>query len=228
MRGRLLPILLLGLSLLAYGLGQCRGDVNASDCHACLDAAVRDVASKCPGQRSAMVIYEACQLLYSDESFFAVFNKTFSFSSFSSCDATWGTVLHYNDQLFHLMKDLTEKAAYGTPRMFAVGAVQTTPSLKLYAMAQCTQEITADDCDGCLSGISSTSCTSSTKPRQLRRPCHLLLRRHEAPLSILPGDLPVTLTQRSMFDEDSRKFYTNSSPSNKAFNSSEPYAKKKT
>ena len=34
----------------AYGLAQCRADVNASDCLACLDASVRDVASVCPGQ----------------------------------------------------------------------------------------------------------------------------------------------------------------------------------
>ncbi|TVU01630.1 hypothetical protein EJB05_52903, partial [Eragrostis curvula] len=104
----------------AYGLAQCRGDVNASDCRACLDAAVRDVARKCPGQRSAMVIYEACQLRYSDESFFAVFNKTFSFYS---CDATWGTLHHFNEPLYHMIVNLTEKAAYGSPRMFAVGAV---------------------------------------------------------------------------------------------------------
>ncbi|TVU19988.1 hypothetical protein EJB05_36174, partial [Eragrostis curvula] len=43
-----------------YGLAQCRADVNASDCRACLEATARGVATRCPGQKSAMLIYESC------------------------------------------------------------------------------------------------------------------------------------------------------------------------
>ncbi|TVU20003.1 hypothetical protein EJB05_36189, partial [Eragrostis curvula] len=56
----------------AYGLAQCRGDVNASDCLACLGSAAQDVTSKCPDQKSAMVIHEFCLLRHSNASFFGI------------------------------------------------------------------------------------------------------------------------------------------------------------
>ncbi|TVU02149.1 hypothetical protein EJB05_52374, partial [Eragrostis curvula] len=48
-----------------YGLAQCRADINASDCRACLDASARGVATWCPGQKSATYIYDSCLLRHS-------------------------------------------------------------------------------------------------------------------------------------------------------------------
>ncbi|GJN14795.1 hypothetical protein PR202_gb01656 [Eleusine coracana subsp. coracana] len=50
-----------------------------------------------------------------------------------------------------LMSNLTWKAAHGNnPRMFAAGAVDHTPLVKIYGMAQCTGDLGGDDCYSCL------------------------------------------------------------------------------
>ena len=53
-----------------YGLVQCHTDVNASDCRACLDGSTQDMTRVCPGQKSTILIYDACQLRHFIESFF--------------------------------------------------------------------------------------------------------------------------------------------------------------
>ena len=55
----------------------------------------------------------------------------------------------FNSSLGALMSGLAEKA-YGSPRMFAVGAVNHTPYEKIHGMARCTQDLSRDDCHSCL------------------------------------------------------------------------------
>jgi hypothetical protein len=46
-----------------------------------------------------------------------------------------------------LMGNITERAAYASPRMFAVGSAMVTPFVNIYCMAQCTRDLTDDDCN---------------------------------------------------------------------------------
>ncbi|KAF8719400.1 hypothetical protein HU200_024111 [Digitaria exilis] len=43
----------------AFGLAQCRGDISASDCSACLSDSASEMASKCPGKKSAPGLFAA-------------------------------------------------------------------------------------------------------------------------------------------------------------------------
>ena len=45
------------------------------------------------------------------------------------------------------MGKVTERAVYASPRMFAVGTVAVTPFVNVYSMAQCTRDLTGDDCN---------------------------------------------------------------------------------
>ncbi|TVT99809.1 hypothetical protein EJB05_54810, partial [Eragrostis curvula] len=161
----------------AYGLAQCRGDVNASACRSCLDASVRDVTrGLCRGQKSAMVIYDACQLRYSNASFFGVSdNKSFTVFQCSAQNATQPEqLMRFVAQVGDLLVNLTGKAAYRSPRMFAAAAVQVTPSVKLYGMVQCTRDLAADDCNRCLSSVvpfMPFDCEGKQSVRMFRRSC---------------------------------------------------------
>uniref|UniRef100_A0ACD5U1G6 Uncharacterized protein n=1 Tax=Avena sativa TaxID=4498 RepID=A0ACD5U1G6_AVESA len=129
----------------AYGLAQCGADVNTSVCLACLDTLARDAASKCPGQKSSMLIYDDC---VSNASFFGAASTSPVYSFCNVENATEPDL--FRTQLGSLMGNLTSKAAYSTPRSFAAGVADFTPFAKIYGMAQCTRDLSADDCNMCL------------------------------------------------------------------------------
>jgi hypothetical protein len=134
----------------AYGLAQCRADLNASDCRVCLDDSARDMARLCPGQKSATLIYDGCQLRHSNASFFGVVDASVVVSLVNAQNATQQE--QFAARLGALMGNVTARAAFASPRMFAVGSAALTPFVNLYGMAQCTRDLTGDGCNRCLTG----------------------------------------------------------------------------
>ncbi|KAE8790775.1 Cysteine-rich receptor-like protein kinase 10 [Hordeum vulgare] len=135
----------------AYGLAQCRADVSASDCRTCLDASAQDAATKCPGQKTFVVIRDSCLLRYSNASFFGAADTSPVVRLCNTGNVTAQPEL-FRTQLGALMSNLTRRAAYLSPRMFAAGAADTTSFAKVYGMAQCTRDLAGDDCNLCLAG----------------------------------------------------------------------------
>ncbi|KQK13771.1 hypothetical protein BRADI_1g12377v3 [Brachypodium distachyon] len=132
----------------AYGLAQCRADLNATDCRKCLDDSVRDMATKCSGQKSAMLIYDGCLLRHANASFFGVADTSVGLCLVNLQNATQPE--RFMPLLGTLMSNLTRTAAYTSPRMFAVGTTSLTPFQDVYGMAQCSRDLGANDCNGCL------------------------------------------------------------------------------
>ncbi|TVU19884.1 hypothetical protein EJB05_36063, partial [Eragrostis curvula] len=183
----------------AYGLAQCRADVNASECRACLDALVQDMATMCTaGQKSAMLVYDFCLLRHSNASFFSAVDtsvvkywwnpKTQNATELSQFTWTVGT----------LMSNLTAKAAYASPRMFAAGSVVLTPSVNIYGLAQCTRDLAADDCYRCLTtavGAIPNFCNGKQGGQVIYRTCSIRFevysfynaRAAEAAMSLAPS-----------------------------------------
>ncbi|CAN6341566.1 unnamed protein product [Urochloa humidicola] len=135
----------------AIGLAQCRADVNASACLLCLRNSTSRMASNCPGQKSAMLIYEGCQLWYSNASFLGSSDTYDPIYKMPSHLTVTKQPEQFQSQLGELMSNLKQKAAHGSPRMFAAAAVNHTVYMTLYGAAQCRRDITANDCDECLS-----------------------------------------------------------------------------
>ncbi|CAL5095573.1 unnamed protein product [Urochloa decumbens] len=132
-----------------YGLAQCRGDVSAPDCRSCLDTSAREIASKCPGQRRAMIIYEGCLLRYSNASFFGEPYTSGPIVQLANVQNVTQPE-QFMPRLGALLGNLTREAAHGSPRMFAAGAVRYTSFVTLYGLAQCTRDTSPDNCDLCL------------------------------------------------------------------------------
>ncbi|XP_062232590.1 cysteine-rich receptor-like protein kinase 44 [Phragmites australis] len=132
----------------AYGLAQCRADVNTSDCLKCLNGSAHDMASKCPGQKRAMLIYDTCLLRHSNASFFGVIDVSVRSYICNSYNATQPE--QFRSRLDLLMRNLTARAAYASPQMFAAGSDAVMPLVNIYGMVQCTRDLTADNCNMCL------------------------------------------------------------------------------
>ncbi|KAL6609738.1 hypothetical protein ACP70R_039707 [Stipagrostis hirtigluma subsp. patula] len=131
-----------------YGLAQCRADVDAVDCRACLDSSVQKMAGKCAGKKRAILLYDACLLRHADESFFGAVDTSLWFVVNYPQTSAQPELLR--SRLRALMSSLTAKAAYESPRMFAAGAVELTRVVNIYGMVQCTRDLAGDDCSRCL------------------------------------------------------------------------------
>ena len=159
----------------AYGLAQCRADLNASACRACLDGAARDMAAGCPGQKSAMLIYDGCLLRHSNASFFGAADTSVSVWVWNTQNATQPAE-EFRSRLGALMRNLTARAAYASPRMFAAGETGLTPFVNIYGMAQCTRDLAAADCNSCLAAAVASipsCCDGKQGGRVLYRTCSI-------------------------------------------------------
>jgi hypothetical protein len=132
----------------AYGLSQCRADVDAQSCFACLDGSAQDIVSKCPGQRSAMVFDDECLLRHSNASFFGTVDTSLVKYWWNTRNAT--EPARFTATLDALMGNVTARAAYASQQMFAASMVPFTPFVNIYGMAQCTRDLAPDGCNRCL------------------------------------------------------------------------------
>ncbi|XP_074567936.1 cysteine-rich receptor-like protein kinase 15 [Curcuma longa] len=133
----------------AYGLAFCRGDVSIADCQNCLDAASRDIVTRCPNGTRSAISYDYCFLRYSDERFFSSVD-----TSFQICLSNTNNVSdpqRFDSQLGNLMDALTREAR-DSPRLFAVGSANLSSFDRLFGLVQCTRDLSPDDCYRCLRG----------------------------------------------------------------------------
>ncbi|CAI9117625.1 OLC1v1019042C2 [Oldenlandia corymbosa var. corymbosa] len=135
----------------AYGLFLCRGDVNASDCQTCLTDARPEVLSGCPNRNQVVAWYDYCMLRYSNQSFYSKKDSGIIWSLFNTQNVTDPDSL--NRILGDLFDSIATRAANGdsSGKKFAVqDANFTTFQRRVYALGQCTPDLSTLDCQGCL------------------------------------------------------------------------------
>ncbi|KAK1304472.1 Cysteine-rich receptor-like protein kinase 8 [Acorus calamus] len=130
------------------GLVLCRGDTNLTTCATCLDNAVPDIIQLCPYQKSAVVWYDYCLLRYSNIRFFNSVQNSPKFFMLNVNNAT--DPRPFFAAVYGLIGSLVNKTAEG-PGMFATGEVPVSGAgQKIYALAQCTRDLSRDSCAQCL------------------------------------------------------------------------------
>ncbi|CAO2185533.1 unnamed protein product [Urochloa humidicola] len=184
-----------------FGLAQCRSDITPSDCRACLNNTAREMAggSACLGQKNAMLVHEGCLLRYSNASFFGAPDNGDPIFSVGNVQNDVSTQPErFASQLSALMGNLTRKAAYGSPHMFAIGEVRHASFVTIYGMARCTEDMTDDNCYICLNIVVKTipkCCSGKEGGRVFSRSCSVRFEVYrfyneeaaEAAMSPAPG-----------------------------------------
>ncbi|XP_050366620.1 cysteine-rich receptor-like protein kinase 10 [Argentina anserina] len=131
----------------AFGL--CRGDVKADDCESCVRQASDPLRKACPVQKEAIIWYDYCMLRYSNESLYGT--VTTIPAVFLSNVQNVTSPEEFNRQLKILLEGLiTEAAAGGTDRKFALGTNTTASLVKIYGLAQCSPDLSPEECTQCL------------------------------------------------------------------------------
>ncbi|KAK6797669.1 hypothetical protein RDI58_005371 [Solanum bulbocastanum] len=141
-------------------IAQCRGDVQLQACRDCITNATRKILEVCPYKRWALGYYARCMLRYSNESIIGnVANLPGKLSSkrrnASSSDEFMG-------DLRTLLESLRSQASQGGKKKYASNSTQGPDFQTIYALVQCTADLSAESCINCLSvgyqGLPRCSC----------------------------------------------------------------------
>ncbi|KAL5578988.1 hypothetical protein UlMin_011430 [Ulmus minor] len=139
-------------STAVYGQFLCRGDMNATACRDCVQFSVKDAVKRCPVEKETMIWYNECQLRYSNRSFFGIEAERPRITIIDMVNITNMGPDRFNLVLQGNLKQLAGSAAEGRPgeKKFATKEANFTAFEKLYNLAQCTPDLSSEDCSRCL------------------------------------------------------------------------------
>ncbi|KAL3615256.1 hypothetical protein CASFOL_040917 [Castilleja foliolosa] len=130
-----------------FGLALCRGDVSKDNCTACLSNAKGNITTDCPHNRRAIIWYNFCYLKFADYDFYGQIDSKNKFCT-KSVDNAHHPQKFY-EKAVHLLGGLSNRTG-DKEGMFDYGHVSFNINLKIYAMAQCSRDISSCDCKKCL------------------------------------------------------------------------------
>ncbi|KAF5474798.1 hypothetical protein F2P56_006661 [Juglans regia] len=154
-------------------IGLCRGDVPLDICRGCLYNASYLLPELCPDHKEAIGWYDHCMLRYSNRSILGVIETSPNFTM-------WGinnVSANYVDQFFDVARSLLERlrsqaAASYSLRKFAAGNATVSNFKTIYALVQCTPDLSEQECNDCLLGASEgiPRCCDGKEGGRIARP----------------------------------------------------------
>ncbi|KAG2657898.1 cysteine-rich receptor-like protein kinase 10 isoform X2 [Panicum virgatum] len=138
-----------------YALALCRGDTNASSCATCVAAAIQSAEQLCPLNKGVTMYDNPCILRFSDKGFpiSHPYNKGM-YIAWSFDNVTAAESPAFEAATAKLVNATVEYAAADPIRRFGTGVEAFDQSYpKIYSLAQCTPDMTADECRSCLRDI---------------------------------------------------------------------------
>uniref|UniRef100_A0A2N9GGM7 Cysteine-rich receptor-like protein kinase 25 n=1 Tax=Fagus sylvatica TaxID=28930 RepID=A0A2N9GGM7_FAGSY len=136
-----------------YALGLCRADAKHEVCRSCLSNATNLLTLLCPNQKEAIGWYDYCMLRYSFRNIFGIKEDSPSFYMWNRNNVS-ANVDEFNQDLRTLFDSLRSRASTGgSLRKFAAGNATAPNFQTLYALMQCTPDLSEQDCSDCLGGV---------------------------------------------------------------------------
>lgn len=135
-----------------FAIGLCRGDVNPDDCRGCLNISTSLLNQHCPNQKEAIGWFDYCMLRYSNRSILGVEETSPKFYLWNENNVS-ANYDQFKDDLRKLLESLrSEVVAGGSLRKFAAGNATAPNFQTLYALVQCTPDLSGHQCNNCLAG----------------------------------------------------------------------------
>ncbi|GER52984.1 cysteine-rich receptor-like protein kinase [Striga asiatica] len=139
----------------AYTTALCRGDAQPEICRGCIRNLTSDLLEACPYQRQAIEWTEFCILRYSNDSLIGIPPQSRP-AVFVSNTQNATNPARFMEDLRALLDGLRDRAAAGGPRRKVAAAnVTATDFQYIFALVQCSPDLTADDCSSCLIGAAT-------------------------------------------------------------------------
>ncbi|WVY99068.1 hypothetical protein V8G54_031219 [Vigna mungo] len=133
-----------------FAIGLCRGDLKPDECLKSLNDSRVSLAASCPNQKEAIMWTVECMLRYTNRSIFGVMENQPTNKNYYDLNVT-GSMAEFNASLESLMRNLTRIAASGdSRRKYATGSAPAPNFQTIYGQAQCTPDLSSEDCTKCL------------------------------------------------------------------------------
>ncbi|PIN20944.1 hypothetical protein CDL12_06368 [Handroanthus impetiginosus] len=156
-----------------FGLAQCRGDVSKNDCSSCIQDAATNIRKLCPNQADARIWYDYCFLRYKNTIFFGEVDTSGAYlinvQNVTDPDT-------FNKKLAALMDQISSEAVKPASKGLGKGKSDISLFIKLYALVQCTRDLSALSCAECLAtaiGNFGTVCENRKGCRVLYSSCYV-------------------------------------------------------
>ncbi|KAL0409307.1 UNVERIFIED_CONTAM: Cysteine-rich receptor-like protein kinase [Sesamum radiatum] len=129
----------------ANALALCRADIQLESCRGCVQNATIQLLNLCPQRKHAILWRDVCVLHYSNVSLFG--NRADSPIIMGWDTANVSSPVQFKESLRTVVDALTIQAASGGSLMKVAAGNHTAPDFKwIYAMLQCTPDISEADC----------------------------------------------------------------------------------
>ncbi|XP_038690308.1 cysteine-rich repeat secretory protein 38-like [Tripterygium wilfordii] len=132
-----------------HAIGLCRGDLKPEICRTCLRNSIQEIRNLCPTQKEAIVWYDNCMFRYSDRHIFGSLETGPYFWMYSMNNVS--NPSEFNQAVISILDKLTSRAASGDSRLkFATDSTTTASSQTIFALVQCTPDLSMEACRECL------------------------------------------------------------------------------
>lgn len=133
-----------------YGLATCLADAEMSDCAACLAAAAAELpGTRCANRRDMVLWYPQCLVRYDNASFFGVADTSPDRRLLVPNPNNFSDPAALNKARERLNGRMLAAAAE-SPARVAFGDEQLSANATLHGLAQCTVDLTPEECSRCL------------------------------------------------------------------------------
>uniref|UniRef100_A0A7N0U7C0 Uncharacterized protein n=1 Tax=Kalanchoe fedtschenkoi TaxID=63787 RepID=A0A7N0U7C0_KALFE len=133
---------------LVSAIALCRGDISQSDCQRCVQSSTVDLPQRCPLQKEAIVWYDNCMFRYANR---IILQSPEEPGPYMYNRNNVSDVGRFNQALYNLLPGLQRQASSGdSQKKFSVVDTNYTNHDKIYALAQCTPDLTEAQCSNCL------------------------------------------------------------------------------
>ncbi|XP_039822892.1 cysteine-rich receptor-like protein kinase 6 [Panicum virgatum] len=133
-----------------YALALCRGDTNTSACAACIANAFRDAQQVCAYVMDVTVYYDPCNLRFSNQNFLTSIDNTKQLIKGNGENVT-SPAAAFDAAVGVLLSAVVDYAVLNSSVRFGTGVEDFDTNIpSIYAMAQCTPDLSPDECRACL------------------------------------------------------------------------------
>ncbi|XP_021894435.1 putative receptor-like protein kinase At4g00960 isoform X2 [Carica papaya] len=134
-----------------HAIALCRGDLSQDTCLECINSAIDELITLCPRQKEAILWYDRCMFRYSNRSLFGVMETSPERTLVNPENAS--DAQQFTNDLSDLLASLRDKAASGGSARKVAGNSTSGPLLQtIYALVQCTPDLSEEECLGCING----------------------------------------------------------------------------
>ncbi|KAG4132648.1 hypothetical protein ERO13_D08G045966v2 [Gossypium hirsutum] len=130
----------------------CRGDSSRDDCYKCVNSTIHDLKANCPNQKEALSWEgQPCHVHYADRSFYGTLEELGNPEAGYNTGDIKSNLTEFDTIWESLMDTVVRNASNGSSTLkYATGEADFTVFQKIYALMQCTPDLSHEDCDSCL------------------------------------------------------------------------------